>query len=87
MRGEREQTVGILGLGPALSVDPEQARQIRVDDAFAEARLPAEPRRGHGDGAHRVSDVVLAITKTALAVFPGLAPVDRRESDQDTPRR
>src|SRR3970040_1135017 len=41
---------------------------------------PAERRRRDAHRADRVADVVLAVAERALAVFPGLAPVDRREA-------
>jgi hypothetical protein len=44
-------------------------------------QTPSEECGGEAKRADCMADIVLAIAKRALAVFPGLAPDDRRECD------
>ena len=51
--------------------------------AAADPQPPAQTGRGVGGRAQSVADVELAITKSALAIFPGFAPQDRRKGEQE----
>ena len=84
---EREQAIGILGLGSTLTVDSQQTRQLAVGHTLQQTRLPAERCGGHGHGTDGVSQVVVAVAERALAVLPGLAPVDGGETHQHAARR
>ena len=51
------------------------------------AQVPAHQRRRHPHGRHGVPDVVLAVAERALAVLPGLAPVNRRQRREEAALR
>ena len=70
-------------LDPGLELNPQKHGQIAVGDAFEQGRFPAKARRGHRDASDRVADVVVAVAEGPFAVLPRLAPVDRRETDQN----
>src|ERR1017187_7403733 len=65
-----QQTVRVLGLYPALAINAEKARQFAVGHAFEQGRFPTHTCGREGDGADGVSDVVVAIAKSPLAVLP-----------------
>jgi hypothetical protein len=59
---------------------------LRVGPFRQEPHPPAEHRRCEAERANGMAGVVLAVTKRTLAVFPGLAPDDRRQRDEKTIR-
>ncbi len=64
---------------------PVQSKQVfdrLVGQVMQQRSAPAQGRGGDPQRTDRVSRIMLAISKCALAVFPRLAPVDRRQPDQ-----
>ncbi len=66
---------------------PSSASMRLVRHAVQHPRRPAERRRRDAQRADGVAGVVLAVAEGALAVLPGLAPVDRRQAHQKRLRR
>lgn len=86
-RGDDEQAVRVLRLGAALLAHAEKRSQFLVGDALDEPHLPSQPGGGDSQRPDRVPGVVLAVPEGALAVLPGLAPVDGGEPEQQRARR
>ncbi len=82
LRIDGQETIGVLGLDPALAVDAEQARELGVGHAFEQPRVPPEPRGRDHEGANGVSDVMVAVAEGPLTILPGLAPMYRGEPDE-----
>ena len=73
--------LGVSEVGVA--IEAEEVAHCAVADVREQGQPPAE---GGGRDAHRrqrVSGVVLAVAKGALAVLPGLPPVNRGEPDEE----
>ena len=61
----------------------EKSRKVVVRPFGQKPESPAKECSGHAQGANGVPDVVLAIPEGTLAVLPCLAPVDRRECNEE----
>ena len=97
-RRHEDQRVRVLPVGGLelpvvrLAIQPQQRRHVVVPRGLEEPRRPAEDRGGVARGGQRVAGVVLAVAEGALAVLPGLAPVDGAQAHQkpaggSSPRR
>ena len=79
--------IRVLVLGPrlpiALAIDPQQPRDLGVPRLLEPAEPPAEGGGGVAQGPQGMAHVVLAVAIRALAVLPGLAPVDRGQAHEE----
>ena len=73
--------LGALEVGAAVEAEQRVDRFVR--HVVEHQRRPAERGRRDAHRADGVAGVVLAVAEGALAVLPGLAPVDRRETHQE----
>ncbi len=87
---DQERSIGVLPVGRLhvgkvrVAIEAEEGRDAIIAKPVPNERAPAERpgRAAHrGDG---VSGVVLAIAKRALAVLPGFAPVNRRQTHEES---
>ena len=65
-----------------LPIEAEQPSNLRVGPFRQELHPPAEHRSCEAKRAKGMAGVVLAVAKCSFAVFPGLAPDDRRQRDK-----
>ncbi len=80
-----QQGFGGFGFGSGeigVPVQPEQVGQVVVRGAALQVDLPAEHCSGITQGADGMAGIGLAVAPGARAVFPGLAPVDAAQPDQ-----
>jgi hypothetical protein len=66
-----------------LAIEPQQRRNEVVARRFEQARLPAERRCRVAQRRNGMSAIVLAVAPGAHPVFPGFAPVDRAQSNDN----
>ena len=82
---QRYQAVRFFRLGVVGLKHSREASQIFRTQVVQQLCLPAKSTRGDANRTDGMSDVVLAITVRAFAVFPGFSPVDRRKADEYGP--
>lgn len=61
----------------------EKAMEVIVTKAVKETGVPPKGCGGNCHSGNGVANVVIAVAKSTLSVFPGLAPEDGGESDED----
>ena len=86
---DRKYGIRVLALGTREVLGPVQSEQVfdrLVRQAVQQRRAPAQGRGSDPQCADRVSHVMLAIAKRALAVLPRLTPMDRRKADEQRVR-
>jgi hypothetical protein len=75
----RSGHVGKVGI----AVDSEQGGHVGVAGRVEQSGRPSKRRGCEAHCGDRVTHVVLAITKRPFPVFPGLAPVDRGQANEE----
>ena len=90
-RHDHRETLRLFPLGVAVigAPDPGRAapRSARSDQPGSSASRHPRSAAAKPQRADRVTDIVLAVAERALAVLPGLAPVDRRQARRGTIHR
>ncbi len=72
-----------LGAGEVrIPIDASHGRDVRIRPAREQHQAPAKERGGKTQCRNRMAGVMLAIAERPLSVFPGFAPVNRRQRDQ-----
>ena len=70
---------GVVGI----AVESEKLGQGRATDAVEKADFPPEGGRRESHRPQRVADIMLAVPERALSIFPGLAPKNGRQPDEE----
>ena len=88
-RIDQEGPVGVFAVGRchrgevAVPVQAEDRGQVGVGTGVVQDRRPAHGGGRVANRRHGVPGVVLAVAEGPFAVFPGLAPVDRGQADEE----